>query len=74
MVIYGWNEKGWKVQNSWGRLWGDDGCCIIPYEMPIREFWAVADDIIQDMQIKKPFSSTFGKILAKILNWFVNLF
>ena len=74
MVIYGWNEKGWKVQNSWGKLWGDNGCCIIPYEMPIREFWAVADDIIQDMQIKKPFSSTFGKILAKILNWFVNLF
>lgn len=74
MVIYGWNEIGWKVQNSWGKLWGDNGCCIIPYDMPIREFWAVTDDIIEGMEIKKPFSSSFGKLIAKLLNWICSLF
>ena len=74
MVIYGWNEKGWKVQNSWGKFWGDNGCCIIPYGIKIREKWAVIDNIIEDMDIVKPFSFNFGKIIAKILNWILNLF
>ena len=74
MVIYGWNEIGWKVQNSWGKRWGDNGCCIIPYNIPIREFWTVTDDIIEGMEIQKPFSSSFGKLIAKILNWIINLF
>lgn len=74
MVIYGWNEIGWKVQNSWGKLWGDNGCCIIPYNIDIREFWTVTDDIIEGMEIQKPFSSAFGKLFARILNWIINLF
>ena len=32
MVIYGWNEKGWLVQNSWGLGWGTLGTCVIPYD------------------------------------------
>lgn len=74
MVIYGWNEKGWLVQNSWGKYWGNNGCCIIPYDTQIREFWAVTDDIIQGMDIKKPFSSSLGKLIAKLINWICNLF
>lgn len=74
MVIYGWNEKGWKVQNSWGRFWGDNGCCIIPYDIKIREKWMVTDNIIDDTDIDKPFDFNFGKIIAIILNWILNLF
>ena len=74
MVIYGWNEKGWKVQNSWGRFWGDNGCCIIPYDIKIREKWMVTDTIIDDTDINKPFDFNFGKIIATILNWILNLF
>ena len=68
MLLYGWNEQGWKVQNSWGRSWGKNGTCIIPYDMPINEAWAVVDTIRDDIKIKKPFSSNTGKVAAKVIN------
>lgn len=68
MIIYGWNEKGWKVQNSWGKSWGDNGTCIIPYNMKIEEAWGVGDNITDNIAIKKPFSSDAGKSIAKVLN------
>lgn len=74
MIIYGWNEKGWKVQNSWGKSWGDKGTCIIPYDMKLRETWAVGDNITNNIVIKKPFSSDFGKLIAKVLNMLGRLF
>ena len=72
MVIYGWNEKGWKVQNSWGKYWGNNGCCIIPYNIKIREKWMVTDNIIDDTDIKKPFA--WGSFLSTLINWILNLF
>lgn len=71
MVIYGWNEIGWKVRNSWGRNWGDKGNVVIPYDVPIKEVWGVRDANSTedaDFIIQKPFSSEFGKQIAKILN------
>ena len=68
MLLYGWNEQGWKVQNSWGSSWGNKGTCIIPYDMPIREAWAVVDNIKDGVVVKKPFSSKAGKTVAKIIN------
>ena len=74
MLLYGWNEKGWKVQNSYGLDWGNLGKCIIPYDMPIREAWAVVDNIKDGVTIKKPFSSTTGKVIAKVINKSVSLY
>ena len=74
LIIYGWNSDGWKVQNSWGRYWGKKGCAILPYDMEINEIWGVTDDIIEGVDIVKPFTSDIGKIIAKILNVFWNLF
>lgn len=74
MFIYGWNEIGWKVQNSWGEEWGVNGTMIVPYEMPIEEFWTLTDDIVEGTYIKKPFSSKVGKLFAKILNKICNIF
>lgn len=68
MFIYGWNETGWLVQNSWGEDWGNGGRMIVPYEMEIEELWVVCDDIIEDTKVKKPFSSKAGKVIAKIFN------
>lgn len=68
MIIYGWNEIGWKVQNSWGKDWGNNGCVIIPYDFKLIECWTLTDEIIEGTTIKKPFSSPLGKRVAKVVN------
>lgn len=73
MFIYGWNETGWLVQNSWGESWGEGGCFILPYEMGMAECWAVMDDIV-DTQVKKPFSGCLGGAVAKVINAVCNFF
>ena len=68
MFIYGWNELGWKIQNSWGEEWGVGGCFVLPYEIGMAECWAVLDDIIEGSYVKRPFSSKPGRLFAKIIN------
>lgn len=73
MLLYGWDERGWKVLNSWSERWGNKGTCIIPYDMPIHEAWAVVDNIKDGVQLKKPLSSSTGKQVAKVINTFGNV-
>lgn len=74
MVIYGWNELGWKIQNSWGRLWGQGGKAILPYNIKIREAWGIIDTLTQtETNVVKPYSSKIGSWFAKILNLFINI-
>ena len=74
MVIYGWNETGWKVQNSWGGLWGDNGNVIIPYNVPFKEAWGIKDaDAASSLVLKKPFKTKAGEKIAKILNFTISL-
>ena len=73
MVIYGWDERGWKILNSWGRYWGTNGTAILPYDFPIKEAYGVTDDILDKREdIVKPYDSKFKKILAKIINFLLN--
>jgi hypothetical protein len=71
LVAYGYNEKGFLIQNSWGKLWGNDGRFILPYDIPIREARSFID-IENDVFIvpKKP--NKFLEILYKLLNKIVN--
>lgn len=73
MIIYGWNEKGWKVQNSWGPNWGDHGCMIMPYNIKIIEAWVITDNIIENTTIKTPQLKNY-KTIAKAINYVINLF
>lgn len=41
ILIYGYNEDGWLIQNSWGKGWADRGRAILPYEYPIDSAWAI---------------------------------
>lgn len=41
MLILGWNNKGFILQNSWGQYWGKNGLAILPYEYPISEAWGL---------------------------------
>lgn len=74
MYIYGWDEKGWKVQNSWGKSWGVNGTFTLPYEMGMSECWAIMDDLVGKTETKKPFSTKIGRCVAKIVNALANLF
>jgi C1A family cysteine protease len=74
MVIYGWNETGWKVQNSWGDFWADNGNVVIPYDVPFKEVWGIKDaDATGNLELKKPFKTKTGKMVAKILNFIISL-
>jgi C1A family cysteine protease len=70
MVIYGWDDRGWKFQNSWGKLWGDGGCAILPYDFKITQAFSVIDELVGDIEIKKPFKSKtkFGKWVVRQIN------
>lgn len=69
MVIYGWNETGWKVQNSWGTKWGNDGTVIIPYNVPFKEVWGIKDaESTSSLILNKPFKTKIGEKIAKLLN------
>lgn len=76
VIIYGWNEYGWKIQNSWGRLWGDEGCAILPFDYPLNEAWGIVDTFVakNNIEIKKPFGICIKNGLAKVINFFINLF
>lgn len=50
MVIYGWDNRGWKIQNSWGTDWGIDGRGILPYSFPRRETWGFTDTYSENLR------------------------
>ena len=75
MVIYGWNKKGWLVQNSWGDDWGRAGRGVIPYDFKITEAWGGVDTSINSRpDLIKPFSTQLGDAIAKVINTVVNWF
>lgn len=75
MVIVGWNETGWVVQNSWGSNWGNKGRFTLPYNIAVREYWGTVDAEPDDtVTIEKPFSTRFGRVIANIINKIISLF
>ena len=78
LYIYGYNERGFLVQNSWGQLWGNKGRFVIPYETAeFYELWGVhdaTDDEEDTTYIHRPFTGFLGRFFAKIFNWFLQLF
>jgi C1A family cysteine protease len=73
VFIYGWNEKGWLVQNSWGKFYGWDGRFIIPFDFKFNEIWGITDNIT-DGNIIKPKNNKWLNIIYKVINKIVNMF
>lgn len=76
IYIYGWNQKGFLFQNSWGRNWAQEGRCILPYDYPINEAWGITDDYVypHDVYIYEPKRNAFLDLLYRIINLIVNIF
>ena len=71
MFIYGWIEKGWLIQNSWGNRYAGDGRFTLPYDVKFTEAWGVTDEVVEDeSMIKKP--TKVALILYKIYNKIAN--
>lgn len=73
VVIYGWNEKGWLIQNSWGILAAGDGKFTLPFDYEINEIWGITDTIM-DSDIDIPKKNIFLNFIYKIVNLVINLF
>ena len=76
MVCYGWNEKGWKIQNSWGIGWGKMGKAILPFDTNFVEVWGVIDQENlnnSNLEIITPCKSNTSALIAKGMNNIVNL-
>ena len=71
VMVYGYNEKGWLCQNSWGKNWNDDGRFIYPYSEEFREAWSFVDADSED--IVKPTRNSILDIIYKIINFIINL-
>lgn len=72
IVIYGWNEKGWLAQNSWGGNWGNKGRFIIPFDFKFKEMWGITDNITED--IVRPKTGKIWDVFYKLYNAIVNFF
>ena len=72
VMIYGYNEKGFLCQNSWGRNWGKNGRFILPYSIGVAEAKGLVDLI--DSQIIVPKRNDFLDIIYKIINFILNIF
>ena len=72
VMIYGWDENGFKCQNSWGNHWGNNGRFILPYSIGVAEAKGLVDE--PSNEIKSPIRNDFMDIIYKIINFFANLF
>ena len=72
VFIYGWDERGWLVQNSWGKLYGWDGRFVIPFDFKFIEMWGIIDEIVEN-DIKKPKRNKLLNTIYKIINTIINV-
>lgn len=73
LMIYGWNDVGFLVQNSWGALWGKRGRCVIPYSIEFREAYGMVD-ATDTGNLKIPAKNSFSNLICKFINWIANIF
>lgn len=76
VLIVGWNEKGWIIQNSWSIFYAGDGYFTLPFDFKINEAWGATDQKDDYSLLKRRSRSKFMKkvyeIINRIVNWFYN--
>jgi hypothetical protein len=74
VFIYGWDERGWLVHNSWGAGWGQKGKFVVPFDFKWNEAWSITDSIVEDDDVVRPEEKWYVRVFYKIINFFKNLF
>ena len=69
LIIYGYNENGWLIQNSWGKGWANQGRAILPYDYPIDSAWAI-DTNDNNLLTYQTFWQKIRNFITNILNIF----
>lgn len=69
VILYGWNEKGYLLQNSWGINWGNNGCAILPYDYEIDSAWAIST-IKNNIETRQTLWQKIRKFIIKIISFF----
>jgi len=67
------------VENSWGKKWGDNGLCLIPYsvlESDGQDFWVCTEALFLNNEIVKPKNNIKNKknFLQKIIDFLKGFF
>jgi C1A family cysteine protease len=73
--IVGWDDTrgAWKVRNSWGPNWGDQGHGWLSYTYPLHEVWSsVPDNIRLQAENKNVFQKAWEWLTTKVFKniWF----
>jgi len=74
VMIVGWDENCWIVQNSWGRTWGDKGYFRIPITTSFSDIFFDVYGVTDNIEvIKQPGSvkkaiSPFANILLRFIH------
>ena len=71
VMVYGFNRKGWLCQNSWGRLWGNRGRFILPFNYDFSEAWSFVDENNGD--VYRPKRGKLIDFAYKIANHIINI-
>lgn len=76
IMIYGWNQDGWLIQNSWGESFANKGRFILPFEYGINEArvmvdWKEGEPV--DPALTEPKAEGLLEIIYKILNFILNI-
>lgn len=75
MLIIGWNETGFIIQNSWGSSWGDKGTAVLPYEYEIKEAWGITiNSTSAETDVKKPTCNWLRTLIMGLYNAIKALF
>ena len=73
ILIIGWNETGFIIQNSWGEEWGDKGLGILPYEYRINEAWGVVLNESPVNPVKKPIFYFLRTLIQKLITALIQI-
>ena len=76
VLVVGWNENGWIIQNSWGALYAGDGYFTLPFDFKINEAWGTTDQkddcSLLKRKVRNKFMNKVYEIINRIINWFYN--